>query len=161
MLEVANYYHKELHLACCSSLSHINIKNLLKFRADNLGMKTKRILIFQNTFLKINIIYLLWKPKLPNPTFSSRVYFTKLPWTEKKIELCKVTVASKNCFPEFVFISGIQSSKNFTWNISQWKNILQAFQIFWYRRDWVIQNCLKSVQIQIYFWSVFFSIQSE
>ena len=54
-----------------------------KSRSDNSRTEKDIKSHFSDLPLKINLIYLLWKPKLPKSTFNSRAYFTK-PSIERK-----------------------------------------------------------------------------
>ena len=111
----------------------MNIKNPPKLELVISGKKKDTEIYFSKAISslarKIDLIYLLWKSKLPKYIFSSKGYFTK-PCTDRKTnnKLFQGVVVTKSCFPEFSFISKLPSGKNFTCNISQWKYFTNFLQ---------------------------------
>ena len=84
-------------------IPHINIKNPATFNSENSRIKKDMKNHFSSFTHKIDLIYLLQKPKLPKTTFNSRVLFHKVSYKRKNFKLCKSTVVTKTSNAETGF----------------------------------------------------------
>ena len=70
-------------------IPYMNTIKPSKFRSQNVRTKTNMKSHFSGLTSKINLIYLLWKPKLPKSTFNSKPFFTKSSTENKKLSFVK------------------------------------------------------------------------
>ena len=79
-------------------IPHINVKNPPTFRSENSRAKKKNIKInFSGLTQNSDLIYLLWKPKLPKCIFNSKSLFHKTSHKQEKLKfkICRSTVVTE------------------------------------------------------------------
>ena len=122
---------------------HINKKLRRKFRSDNSRMKKDIQSRFSGLTRKINLSYLLWKPKLLKSIFGSRFCFVKLSTNRNKLSIVKAQSWQRREMYKIVFVN--------YFSFQSWKNLNLTEKTYYYPFRFLFSLALLTKQFFLYF----------